>query len=252
MKALVLAAGKGKRINSASFDVPKVLFEVNGKPLIDHALDMLSEIRFEETCIVVGYKKEKIIERYGTIYSYAVQTKQLGTGHAVMAAGSFLGHYNGDILIMYGDMPLFRRSTVIEFITAHERSHAKCTIMTALYDEPPEYGRIIRDEFGRFLNIIEAGDCTVQQRGIHEVNVGMYIVNSTILYETLQLLHNKNAQKEYYLTDVPCLMQRSGYHIATYTLADTEEACGINTPEDIHMCEAIFGKRNRSMEGKHG
>ena len=250
MNALVLAAGKGKRLTSVSSEVPKVLFEVNGKPLIDHALDMLSAVQFDEICIIVGYKKEKIIKRYGDKYTYAVQIEQLGTGHAVMTTEPLFAHYNGDILVMYGDMPLFRSSSVRDFINVHERSRAHCTIMTACYDDPPEYGRIIRDEFGHFLDIIEAPDCSIQQRAFKEVNVGMYIFNGTILFDTLKLLHNNNAQREYYLTDVPCLMQRSGFRIATYTLVDNEEAFGVNTPEDIRLCETIFEKRNSTMKGK--
>lgn len=245
MKAIVLAAGKGKRLQSEKFNLPKVLRNACGKPLISYVLDNIKFIKQEDTCIVVGYKKEMVQEAVGGNYLYASQDEQLGTGHAVMMAEPFFKDYDGDILVLYGDMPLFREETYKRIIEAHARENADCTILTAVVENPPDYGRIIRDADGRIIDIVEKRDCTPEQLKINELNVGVYVFRSKLLFESLKKLDNNNNQREYYLTDVPKILIQGGKKVACFTIDSSDEIYGVNTMEELEFCENILKSRNK-------
>lgn len=246
MKAIVLAAGKGKRLLSEQFNMPKVLRQACGKSLIEHVLNNISFIPKEDTCIVVGYKKEMVCEAVGNEYNYAVQEEQLGTGHAVMMAEPLLREYDGEVLILYGDMPLFKEETYSSILEKHRESGAGCTILTAVIENPPDYGRIIRDDKGSVIDIVEKKDCTPEQIKINELNVGIYVFNSKLLFEALKGLNNNNSQKEYYLTDVPKIMLQKGIKVESHTIKDSDEIYGVNTLEELELCEKIMRERAQS------
>lgn len=237
MRAIVLAAGKGKRLHSEQFNLPKVLREANGKPLIGHVLEHIDFIAKNDTVIVVGYMKEKVVEKVGNEYKYSVQDEQKGTGHAVMCAKEQFDGYDGDVLILYGDMPLVKKQTYQAIIDKHIESGADCTLLTAIVDDPPAYGRIIRDEDGGVCGIVEDKDCDALQKQIKEVNVGIYVFKSKLLFESLKELKSNNAQNEYYLTDMPMILLKKGKKIETYSINNSTEMYGVNTQEDLEFCE---------------
>jgi UDP-N-acetylglucosamine diphosphorylase/glucosamine-1-phosphate N-acetyltransferase len=244
MKAVILAAGKGKRLQSEKFHLPKVLREALGKPLISYVLENVNYIDSKDVYIVVGYMKDEVMETLGPSYNYASQDEQLGTGHAVMMTEPMLKDYDGDVLVLYGDMPLFRKKTYQEIVQQHEQSGADCTVVTAIVENPPDYGRIIRDAKGDIIDIVEKRDCTPEQVKITELNVGIYMFKSRLLFESLKQLNNNNAQKEYYLTDVPKIMIRNSAKVKTYTVEDESEIFGVNTMEDLELCERLLNKRS--------
>ena len=238
MKAIVLAAGKGKRLHSEQFNLPKVMREANGKPLIRHVLGNIDFIDKKDTVVVVGYMKEKVIENLGSDYLYSVQDEQKGTGHAVMCAAEHFENYDGDVLVLYGDMPLFKKETYKAVIEKHEKSGADCTLLTAIIDNPPAYGRIVRDEkTGKLSDIVEEKDCTPEQKNIKELNVGIYVFKSKLLFEGLKKLKNNNAQGEYYLTDMPKIFILEGKKAETHAITNEVEIYGVNTVEDLKFCE---------------
>ena len=242
MKAIVLAAGKGKRLHSEEFQLPKVLREANGKPLVGYVLDSIGFIEQKDIVIVTGYMKERVMERVGPSYTYCVQEPQLGTGHAVVCAKDALEGYDGDVLVLYGDMPLFKRETYQAVIERHQKSGADCTLLTADVSDPPAYGRIVRDESGNLLDIVEDKDCTPEQKKITELNVGIYVFNAKLLFEGLQKLKNNNAQNEYYLTDLPKIFIEEGRKADSYTIHNVVEIYGVNTEEDLAFCERELSK----------
>lgn len=241
MKAVILAAGKGKRLHSEQFSAPKVLREANGKPLLRYVVNNLSFIPDKKDIIIVaGYKKEMVFNAFNEGYTFAVQDEQLGTGHAVNCAREALKDYDGPVLVCYGDMPLFKKETYENLVKVHEEAGNDCTILTGVSDRGLAYGRIIRDENGSFKGVVEDRDCTPEQKKINELNVGIYVFDSKKLFSCLGELKNSNAQGEYYLTDVPTIMMSKGYKIGTYTTHDDTEILGVNTPEDLALCESLL------------
>ncbi|MFA7636886.1 MAG: sugar phosphate nucleotidyltransferase [Monoglobales bacterium] len=243
MKAIILAAGKGKRLLSETMNMPKVLRLAAGKPLIGHVLDNIDFIDPKDIVIVAGYKREMVFETLGDKYTYAVQDEQKGTGHAVMMAKEAFKGYNGDVIILYGDMPLFKKETYKKLVEVHKETGADCTILTGITDDRLAYGRIIRVN-GEVSDIVEDKDCTPEQKEIKELNVGVYVFKSDVLFNNLDKIKNNNAQGEYYLTDIPKILIGEGKKIASYTTNDGTEILGVNTPEDLELCEKILGGNN--------
>lgn len=244
MRAIVLAAGKGKRLHSERYQLPKVLREANGRPLIEYVLDSISFIEKKDIVIVTGFMREKVMTRLGQEYTYIVQDPQLGTGHAVACAREAFLDYDGDVLILYGDMPLVRLETYETLIRHHQANSADCTLLTAKVDEPASYGRIVRDVNGNLADIVEYKDATPEQKKITEVNVGIYVFRSRLLFEGLRKLKNNNAQNEYYLTDIPKIFINEGRKVLSHIVHDSKEACGVNTEDDLKYVEKVLSKRD--------
>ena len=242
LKVVVLAAGKGTRLQTEDNDMPKVMRSVCGKPLLRYVLDALSFVDKSDIIIVVGYKKDEIID-YFRGYMFAEQTEQLGTGHAVMAAEEALSGHGGAVLVCYGDMPAVKCSTYIELVQTHFEQDNDCTILTGESSTSLQYGRIIRDQNGGFLQIVEDRDCTPEQSKITELNSGVYIFNATMLAEALGKLEQKNAQGEYYLTDVPMIMRKNGAKVGILKRDLDDEIIGVNTLGQLVEAEEIIRKR---------
>lgn len=237
MKAIVLAAGKGTRLNSEKENLPKVMRRANEVPLIEHCLNNISFIDKKDTTIVVGFMKEKVMEYLGNEYNYVVQDKQLGTGHAVACTEELLKHCEDDILIIYGDMPLIKKETFSALINKHKESNADQTILTAVVENILPYGRIIRDGSGKIVNIIEEKDTDENTRNIKELNVGVIVVKSSLLYEGLKELGNNNKAGEYYLTDLSKIFAAKGLKIESHSIFSEDEIRGVNTLEDLSFVE---------------
>lgn len=246
MKAIVLGAGKGKRLQSENFNLPKVLRQANGKGLILYVLDNIDFIPKQDTVVVVGYKKEAVMDALSSEYCFAVQEEQLGTGHAVNCAKNYFENYDGDVLVLCGDMPLLSKATYEKLVIEHQNSSADCTLLTAVVNDPPAYGRIIRAEDGSFAGMVETKDCTPEQLKITELNLGVYVFRAKLLFNNLGELKNNNAQGEYYLTDIPKILLQKGAKISICTTSDTSEIYGVNTEEDLKYCEEQLKKRQKT------
>ena len=242
VKALVLAAGKGTRLQTEGIDLPKVMRLADGKPLLHYVLSALDFLPPEDVILVVGWKKEAVLEAYPQ-YPHAVQAEQHGTGHAVQCAAHLLEGFDGHVIICCGDAPLMKKETFQALADTHLREGNACTLLSAVLPEGGNYGRILREADGSFRAIVEDKDCTPEQKKINELNVGIYVFDSKKLFACLKELKNSNAQGEYYLTDVPAIMMSKGYQIGTYTTRDDTEILGVNTPEDLALCEAVLKNR---------
>ena len=239
LKAIVLAAGKGTRLYSESNDLPKVMREANGKPLLTYVLSALGFIDKKEITIVVGYKKEAVTAAFND-YSFAVQEQQLGTGHAVISASEYLKGFEGSVLVCCGDMPLIKKETLETLVKTHFEEKNVCTILSGTSDDPLAYGRIVRDFDGGFLKMVEHKDCTPSEREIKELNSGVYVFEAPLLLETLGKLRCDNAQSEYYLTDVPGILKSEGRRVGVYCRHLGMELLGVNTPEQLSLVEKLL------------
>ncbi|HHU22760.1 MAG TPA: NTP transferase domain-containing protein [Clostridiales bacterium] len=239
LKAVVLAAGKGTRLRTEGCDLPKVMRLAAGRPLLHYVLSAIDFIPREDIVLVVGYKKEQVTAGFPG-YPYAEQTRQLGTGHAVMAACRTLPDYDGDLLVCCGDMPFIRRETYLSLINKHRETGAACTILTGTSSIDLPYGRIIRDSEGKFAGIVEDRDCTPEQKRITELNSSVYIFDAAALRSVLSDLRRDNAQGEYYLTDAPALMLARGLNVDICRRELGYEIIGVNTPEQLSQVESLL------------
>jgi len=242
IKAVVLAAGKGTRLHSEENPLPKVLRTACGRPLLDWVLEALDFIPRQDAVIVVGYKKEKVMEAFPDC-AFAVQEPQLGTGHAVQCARAALEGFEGTVLVCYGDMPLVRRESYQALLAEHWRSGAACTVMSAWSENPMGFGRVLRDAEGNFLRIVEQRDCTPEELQVRELNCGICAFDCGKLLNALERLQPNNAQGEYYLTDVPAILRADGELVRVQKLEHPEEILGVNTPEQLADAEQWLRQR---------
>ena len=242
LKAVVLAAGKGTRMHTEGVDLPKVMRQALGRPLLHYVLDALDFISPADCILVVGYKREYVEEAFPD-HPFALQSEQLGTGHAVACAYEALGDYQGSILVCCGDMPLIRRETYQELCRLHRQEGNACTILSGESDVYLPYGRILRDHEGNFCGMVEEKDATEEQKRITELNSGVYVFDAPALRSVLGSLSRANAQGEYYLTDAPTLMQQQGMKVGVCRRDLGMEIIGVNTPEQLREVERILNSR---------
>ena len=237
LRVVILAAGKGTRMNS---ELPKVLHKLQGKPLIDYVIDQSELLNPKEIILVVGFKKDYIIEHTAKRINlkYATQMKQLGTGHAVLQKSELLKNKKRHILILYGDVPNIKASTLQPIIDDHILTNRDLTLITAEIDDPAGYGRIIRDKNGSLLKIVEEKDCNDYEKKIKEWNPGIYIFKIPEVFEVLNNISTNNASKEYYLTDAIGIAQQSNMQIKAIKIADSNEVIGVNTTYQLEKLES--------------
>ena len=248
IRAIVPAAGKGKRLQKISGDVPKAMFRVGDRPMLEIVLENLSFIAPKDIYIIVGYGKEQVLEYFGDAYSYTEQKEQLGTGHAVMTCADAFRDFDGTVLITFGDMPLFRRDEMQKMCLQHQENGADCTLMTAENPNLKLWARILRDEQGSFRAIVEGKDCTPEQAQIKELFSGVMAFSSKSLFTVLPQVGCANVQQEYYVTEVPELMVKQGMKVETYFTKDGDDLRGINTPEDLEICQKILQERSLAAQ----
>ena len=225
LRAIILAGGKGKRMKS---DLPKVLHELHGKSMIQHAVDNVRDAGVDDVIVVVGYRRDLVMEHLGNGVRFAVQEQQLGTGHAVQQALPLLKEATGSVVICYGDMPLLSRTTIRALINAQSQRGIDGAILTIALDNPPDFGRVIRDDRGHVTKVVEVKDASPEQLKMKEVNVGVYCFDAEALRWALTRLSNNNAQGEYYLTDVVQILTEGGRQVETVRTHNLEETLGIN------------------------
>jgi UDP-N-acetylglucosamine diphosphorylase/glucosamine-1-phosphate N-acetyltransferase len=216
--------------------------------MVEYVIDVAEEIGSEKVVLIVGHEKELVIETVKERdVEFAVQSPQLGTGHAVLQSKPHFKDYEGDILVLSGDVPLLRAETLQELIRIHEEEHPLATLLTTRMEDPTGYGRVIRDSEGFLKQIVEEKDASEEIRKIQEINVGIYIFNARELFHTLPLVKNDNRQGEYYLPDVLKIYVERGEKIAAVLTEDVEETHGINTVEQLKHAEGILTQRLQTV-----
>lgn len=239
IKAVILAAGKGTRMNS---DLPKVVQEIEHRPMVEYVIDAVRDAGADEICLVVGYQADVVKNRVKSKVSYAMQKEQLGTGHAVKCARDFIGT-EGSTLVLCGDTPVITGKTLKKLIQHHHENANAITVLSAFVENPTGYGRIIRDRNGDFVKIVEQKDASKEELQSKEINSGMYIFDSKALSEALELLNNHNAQGEYYLPDTLTIIKEKGKKADAFVLSDASEIAGVNTPEQLAEAEFMMHSR---------
>lgn len=234
--AVVLAAGQGTRMKS---ELPKVLFPVLGRPMIEFVLDALQSAGVQRVIAVVGYRAEDVKSALaGRVnVEYALQTERLGTGHAVKMAAPLLKDHDGPVLVVAGDSPLIQPSSIKELLNSFRCNHPACLLGTLHKANPAGLGRIVRDAASGFLGIVEEKDATVQQRQITEVNMSTYLFDCRELLHALDKLKNDNRQGEFYLTDCPGILKSEGKLVEALPVLKDCEALSINTVEELQLVE---------------
>lgn len=235
ISSLILAAGKGTRMQS---DLAKVLHPLCGKPMLAFVLETAKAVGSERIVLVIGHQAQLVREAFaGEGVQFVEQREQLGTGHAVLQAAENFRDYQGNVLILCGDVPLLKSSTLDELIAFHESHGSVVTVMTVILDDPGSYGRIVKNEAAEVLKIVEAKDATEAERKIGEINTGIYCVSGPFLFDAVRRITNDNAQREYYLTDIMEIARRDGLISMAFTVVDPIEVMGINTLEDLQRAD---------------
>lgn len=238
--AVILAAGAGTRMKS---DRPKVLHEVMGRSMVSHVIFQVRRAGADRITVVIGHGADQVREALsGENVLLAVQEEQLGTGHAVMQALNHIPE-TGDVFILCGDTPLITGETLSAFSEYHTSQGAVLTVLTAEFDDPAGYGRIIRDENGDVSCIVEQKDASEEQKKVKEVNAGMYCVDAGFLREALPEIKNDNAQNEYYITDLVGLAVAAGKKAAAFCIEDPDEIMGVNNRVQLAEASAVMQSR---------
>lgn len=238
--ALILAAGMGTRMGA---ERAKVLHRLGGRTMLEMVLEAARGVQANPIVAVVGFDKEAVIRTLPGDVAWVHQKEQLGTGHAVLAAEPVLGKFPGNVLVLYGDVPLIRSETLERLLARHRKSGAAVTLLTAKPAEGGSYGRVVRDENGNFLRVVEAKDASEEERSINEINTGLYCFNSRSLFRYLKRVDNNNEQGEYYLTDVLGLYAADGEKVELATVKDPTEVLGVDNLEALEHAEEILEKR---------
>jgi UDP-N-acetylglucosamine pyrophosphorylase len=238
LAVLIMAAGKGTRMKS---ELAKVLHALNARPMIHYVLDTAFALNPDKVLLIVGHQADAVKEAT-KVYrvEYALQSPQLGTGHAVMQAESTLSDFEGEVIVLSGDVPLTKVQTLQSLLNVHREKKAVATVLTAVLENPTGYGRVIRGEQGDVLKIVEHKDASPAELAITEINSGIYVFNKRKLFTALKHISNDNAQGEYYLPDVFKIFFSQGERIAAVPAPNFDEIRGINTPEQLKEAEAIL------------
>lgn len=247
IKSVILAAGKGTRMKS---NLPKVLHEILGKALVGYVLDSVRHIT-NENFVIVGHHAEEVEKYVISHYENAktvLQSPQLGTGHAVSMVCPMLENYSGQVLILCGDTPLITEDTLKKFVEYHKENKSDITVMSAIFENPTNYGRIIRDADNSLKCIVEEKDATLEQKAIKEVNAGIYCINWAKVKSAFSQLTSNNAQGEYYLTDIIEWGKKNGLSVNAYIMENNIETFGINSR--VQLAEALKLLQKRINE-KH-
>ena len=247
--AIVMAAGKGTRMKSKK---SKLVQKIYGKEIVKRAVENAEKAGVKEIVAVVGYMKEEVMEVLGDKVKYAFQEEMLGTGHAVLQAKEYLKGKKGKVLVLNGDVPLLRPETLNKLLEKSIENKEYATLLTAIYDNPTGYGRIVRDEGGNISAIVEEKDTTEEQKELKEINAGIYCFDIEELLNALEKLSPNNAQGEYYVTDVIQIMNEKGLKTGAVIVEDNTEILGINDRIQLEMLTKVLQMRINTEFMKNG
>lgn len=251
IKSVILAAGKGTRMKS---ETPKVLHQIFDKTLVGYVIDAVNNTGLiDESYVIVGHQAEKVEEYIKSNYTNAktvLQSPQLGTGHAVSMVCPYLEDFKGEVVILCGDTPLITSDTLKKFIEYHKSVNSDITVMSAIFDNPTNYGRIIRNADNSLNSIVEEKDATDEQKRIKEVNAGIYCLNWEKIKPAFSQLKTNNAQGEYYLTDIIEWGNKNGLSVNANPLENNEEIFGINSRLNLAQASKLMNRRtlNKLMD----
>lgn len=244
IKAVVLAAGKSKRMKS---NHSKVVHEILGKKIITFLLDSLVEAGVDEHNIIIvcGENAEEIRSSVKREVNYTIQKEQLGTCDALLSAKEFIEDFKGDLLVTVGDNPYINSYELKKLISNHKKKGSECTFISAIFPKvPPPYGRVIRNEKNMVIDVVEEIDATEEQLKIREVNSSIYMFNNRIVFPLLYEIDNKNEKKEYYLTDIIKILKMRKFSIDSVIADDHFISIGINNRRELQQAQERFNREN--------
>jgi len=244
LAAVILAAGKGTRMNSK---LPKVLHTVCGSSMLSYVIDAVAGAGVKKTVVVAGCGADQVAREVEDKAEVVLQAEQLGTAHALAQAGPLLRDFPGCLLVLCGDTPLIEAGTLAKLVEKHRSMGVAATVLTAEMEEPAGYGRVIRDRQGRVLKIVEQKDASTDEKAVREVNTGVYCFEAAGLFDALAQVTPANAQGEYYLTDIIDIYVNSGRTVGAVVLKNPIEVTGIN--DRVQLAEVEQYMRRRVLDG---
>ena len=247
--AVVLAAGKGTRMKS---NKSKLVHKIYGKELVKRVVETAEKSDIKDIIAVVGYKKEEIQKVLGDTVKYAYQEEMLGTGHAVLQAEEYLEGRKGKVVVLNGDVPIIRPETIKKLIEKSIKNKEYATVLTAIYNNPTGYGRIIRDDGGNVKEIVEEKDLSEEQKSNKEINAGIYCFDIEELLKALKELKPNNAQGELYLTDVVKIMNDKGLKTGAVIVKDNTEILGVNDRMQLELLTKVLKMRINQYHMQNG
>ena len=246
---IIIAAGKGVRMQS---NKAKVVHKIYDKELVKRVAELAKEVGTDEIVTVVGHLKDEVESVLGDSVKYVYQEELLGTGHAVMQASKFLEGKKGKVIILYGDVPIIRKETLENLIIKSIKNKEYATLLTAIYENPTGYGRIIRDEGGNIKAIVEEKDANMFEKEIKEINSGIYCFDIEELSSAIKLLEPNNSQGEYYLTDVIKIMNDKGLKTGAVIVEDNTEILGVNDRAQLELLTRVLRMRLNTEHMRRG
>jgi UDP-N-acetylglucosamine diphosphorylase/glucosamine-1-phosphate N-acetyltransferase len=244
LAVVIMAAGKGTRMKNP--DMAKVMYEVAGKPMVEHVVNLSKRLDAKRMLVIVGWQRDSVVSYLSKVtggIEFVDQLQQLGTGHAIMQTADLLKNFDGDVLVLSGDVPLLTYETLDSLMTYHVTTSASSTILTAELEDPTSYGRIIRSEDGRVIQIVEQKDASPAELTVKEINSGIYVFGRVKLFDALHHIKPNNAQGEYYLTDVFEYYWKQDWRISALKANNPVEIMGINNLEQLEEARRIFEMR---------
>jgi bifunctional UDP-N-acetylglucosamine pyrophosphorylase/glucosamine-1-phosphate N-acetyltransferase len=240
ISCVILAAGLGTRMKSST---PKVMLPIYDKPMLQYVIDAAKRLGAEMTVAVIGKKQSAISEAFGEEgITFAFQDRPLGTAHAMLSAAKRLDGLEGTVVVLNGDSPLIRPATLRKFVSLHRRNKNSLSVLSFNADDPGSYGRVIRDEKGSPVSIVEEKDASPEQKAVKEVNSGVYAIEKSSMPLVASIKLNRK-KKEYYLTDVVELAVRAGARTGVYCIGEEEEFLGINNRRELSRAHLIMKRR---------
>jgi UDP-N-acetylglucosamine diphosphorylase/glucosamine-1-phosphate N-acetyltransferase len=239
---VILAAGLGTRMKS---DKAKVLHEVCGRPMIEHVVERAVDVAGSNVVVVVGHQAETVKQVVGRSFKvrFALQAKQLGTGHAVLCAMPELPNEVEQVVILCGDVPLIRSATIRDLVRHHEDQKRDLSLLAVHMQDPTGYGRMISDAGRNLMGIVEEADASVKEKKITLINTGIYAVRRPFLSEALPQIGSDNAQNEIYLTDIVTIGHRQNKSVGMVVGQDSSEIIGVNSPVELQIAEKTMKHR---------